>query len=300
MGISCFEAFFENWFWILHQLARKHHMVIVSPILERDDVHGGVFWNTAVVIDENGVVLGKSRKNHIPRVNDFNEVRFTCPQFTSIWWTIKAILQKSKRESKLAVTFHLKSCYFWSRMKPNRSESEKTFHTLNQWRAFKVNQHFVFGGDEFVVRDFIPRFEWDDPLLKDWIRSYDQITAFRCDFAESSSSFDVQPPNITNRTSSTNEKGRCLRCSDEILSTFIDFSLFFTLFIIFENEFIFSKPEINVHLPYILIEAIIVRRITSTSVGHPCNSDVGQPLICFLSAVSYNFLPSDESLLSHI
>lgn len=47
--------------------------VIVSPILERDEAHGGVLWNTAVVIGNNGNVIGKHRKNHIPRVGDFNE-----------------------------------------------------------------------------------------------------------------------------------------------------------------------------------------------------------------------------------
>lgn len=46
-------------------------MVIISPILERDN--SDVIWNTAVVIDNNGKVLGKHRKNHIPRVGDFNE-----------------------------------------------------------------------------------------------------------------------------------------------------------------------------------------------------------------------------------
>ena len=46
-------------------------MVIVSPILERDDAD--VFWNTAVIIEKTGEVLGKTRKNHIPRVGDFNE-----------------------------------------------------------------------------------------------------------------------------------------------------------------------------------------------------------------------------------
>ena len=55
------------------QLARKYNMVIVSPILERDEVHGDVLWNTAVVISNTGSYLGKSRKNHIPRVGDFNE-----------------------------------------------------------------------------------------------------------------------------------------------------------------------------------------------------------------------------------
>lgn len=48
-------------------------MVIVSPILERDAEHSGTIWNTAVVLDADGTVLGKHRKNHIPRVGDFNE-----------------------------------------------------------------------------------------------------------------------------------------------------------------------------------------------------------------------------------
>ncbi|XP_008534907.2 beta-ureidopropionase isoform X2 [Equus przewalskii] len=55
------------------KLAKKHDMVVVSPILERDTEHGDVLWNTAVVISSSGAVLGKTRKNHIPRVGDFNE-----------------------------------------------------------------------------------------------------------------------------------------------------------------------------------------------------------------------------------
>ena len=58
---------------ILAKLAKKHNMVIVSPILERDDVHGGTIHNTAVVIGNRGNIIGKHRKNHIPRVGDFNE-----------------------------------------------------------------------------------------------------------------------------------------------------------------------------------------------------------------------------------
>eukprot|EP00955_Chlamydomonas_euryale_P025584 270047-Chlamydomonas_euryale.AAC.2 len=53
--------------------ARKWGMVVVCPILERDAAHGDVVWNTAVVIGNNGNVIGKHRKNHIPRVGDFNE-----------------------------------------------------------------------------------------------------------------------------------------------------------------------------------------------------------------------------------
>jgi len=57
----------------LQGLAKKYNMVIISPILERDNNHGGTIWNTAVVIGNNGNYIGKSRKNHIPRVGDFNE-----------------------------------------------------------------------------------------------------------------------------------------------------------------------------------------------------------------------------------
>ncbi|XP_062855251.1 beta-ureidopropionase isoform X2 [Trichomycterus rosablanca] len=55
------------------ELAKKYNMVVISPILERDEVHGETLWNTAVVISNTGNVIGKSRKNHIPRVGDFNE-----------------------------------------------------------------------------------------------------------------------------------------------------------------------------------------------------------------------------------
>eukprot|EP00921_Rhytidocystis_pertsovi_P011547 GHVQ01018669.1.p1 GENE.GHVQ01018669.1~~GHVQ01018669.1.p1 ORF type:complete len:477 (-),score=79.11 GHVQ01018669.1:206-1636(-) len=53
--------------------AKQWKMVIVSPILERDQQHMGVVWNTAVIVDHKGTVLGKHRKNHIPRTGDFNE-----------------------------------------------------------------------------------------------------------------------------------------------------------------------------------------------------------------------------------
>lgn len=56
------------------QMAKNYNMVIVSPILERDEVHQGTVWNTAVVVSNLGKIMGKTRKNHIPRVGDFNEV----------------------------------------------------------------------------------------------------------------------------------------------------------------------------------------------------------------------------------
>ncbi|NWR34748.1 BUP1 ureidopropionase, partial [Tachuris rubrigastra] len=51
----------------------KHNMVVISPILELFFIHGGTLWNTAVVIFFSGAVLGKSRKNHIFFLGDFNE-----------------------------------------------------------------------------------------------------------------------------------------------------------------------------------------------------------------------------------
>ena len=60
-------------FAFISKLAKKHHLVIISPILERDVNRQGVLWNTAVVISSTGQLIGKHRKNHIPRVGDFNE-----------------------------------------------------------------------------------------------------------------------------------------------------------------------------------------------------------------------------------
>ena len=42
----------------LRRMALKHNMVIVSPILERDDAHGSTLWNTAVVSGNKGNVRG--------------------------------------------------------------------------------------------------------------------------------------------------------------------------------------------------------------------------------------------------
>lgn len=56
----------------LAKLAKKHNMVIVSSILERD-AKRGTLHNTAVIIDNHGDILGKQVKGHIPRVGDFNE-----------------------------------------------------------------------------------------------------------------------------------------------------------------------------------------------------------------------------------
>lgn len=50
----------------MQALARRHEMVLVVPFFEKE--LEGVFYNTAVVIDADGTVLGKYRKTHIPQV----------------------------------------------------------------------------------------------------------------------------------------------------------------------------------------------------------------------------------------
>lgn len=56
--------------------AKQWNMVIISPIFERDEQHSDRLWNTAVVIGHTGNYIGKHRKNHIPRVGDFNEATY--------------------------------------------------------------------------------------------------------------------------------------------------------------------------------------------------------------------------------
>jgi beta-ureidopropionase len=51
---------------LMQELARKHSMVIVSPIYEEEIT--GVYYNAAAVIDADGKYLGKYRKHHIPHV----------------------------------------------------------------------------------------------------------------------------------------------------------------------------------------------------------------------------------------
>ncbi len=49
---------------LMQEYARKHRMVMVVPIYESPQT--GIYYNTAVVIDADGRILGKYRKNHIP------------------------------------------------------------------------------------------------------------------------------------------------------------------------------------------------------------------------------------------
>ena len=62
---------------MMQELAAKHRMVLIVPLYER--VMAGVYYNTAVVIDADGTVIGSYRKNHIPQVAGFWEKFYFKP-----------------------------------------------------------------------------------------------------------------------------------------------------------------------------------------------------------------------------
>src|SRR6202165_3047145 len=61
----------------MQKLAKKHEMVLVVPVYERE--MAGVYYNTAAVIDADGSYLGKYRKNHIPQTSGFWEKYYFKP-----------------------------------------------------------------------------------------------------------------------------------------------------------------------------------------------------------------------------
>ena len=58
-------------------LAKELAMVMVLPIYE--EAQTGVYYNTAVVVDADGTVLGKYRKNHLPHLEKFWEKFYFRP-----------------------------------------------------------------------------------------------------------------------------------------------------------------------------------------------------------------------------
>lgn len=58
-------------------LAKELSLVMVLPVYEED--MPGVYYNTAVVVDSDGSIVGTYRKNHIPHVDNFYEKFYFRP-----------------------------------------------------------------------------------------------------------------------------------------------------------------------------------------------------------------------------
>ena len=61
----------------MQEYAKKYSMVMIVPVYEKEQP--GVLYNTAAVIDADGTLLGKYRKNHIPHTSGFWEKFFFKP-----------------------------------------------------------------------------------------------------------------------------------------------------------------------------------------------------------------------------
>ena len=57
--------------------AKKHNMVLIVPMYEKEMT--GIYYNTCAIVDADGRVLGKYRKNHIPHLPDFWEKFYFKP-----------------------------------------------------------------------------------------------------------------------------------------------------------------------------------------------------------------------------
>jgi N-carbamoylputrescine amidase len=56
------------------ELAKEHNFILIAPMYEEQDV--GVYYNTAIVIDSDGTMLGKMRKMHIPQIDPGFQEKF--------------------------------------------------------------------------------------------------------------------------------------------------------------------------------------------------------------------------------
>jgi len=61
----------------MQEVAQRHSMVLVVPLYEEEA--SGIYYNTAVVIDADGTLLGKYRKTHLPHLPGFWEKFYFRP-----------------------------------------------------------------------------------------------------------------------------------------------------------------------------------------------------------------------------
>lgn len=62
---------------LMQELARKTETVFILPLFERDPQ--GLYFNTAVVVDTDGQIVGKYRKVHIPQIPLWEEKAYFQP-----------------------------------------------------------------------------------------------------------------------------------------------------------------------------------------------------------------------------
>ncbi len=59
--------------------AKKNSVAIIAPIFEADTEVSGTFYNAAAIIDQNGKVIGKYRKTHLPQLIGYQEKFYFKP-----------------------------------------------------------------------------------------------------------------------------------------------------------------------------------------------------------------------------
>ena len=63
---------------VLCEIAKKHKMYIVAPFYEEEGP--GIYYNSAVLINDDGEITGKQRKMHMPAVRSLEKIYFTPAQ----------------------------------------------------------------------------------------------------------------------------------------------------------------------------------------------------------------------------
>jgi len=62
---------------VMQEIARRKGVVLVLPLFEKDP--RGMYFNTAVVVDADGAILGKYRKTHVPQLPLWEEREYFQP-----------------------------------------------------------------------------------------------------------------------------------------------------------------------------------------------------------------------------